>query len=46
MGSSDSNAERKKEEVPWKVRLNDGKVEAASECGTKKKMLATFNGER
>ena len=43
--SSDSDAERKKGEVLWKVSLNDSKVEAGTggECGAKKMLLATFD---
>ena len=41
--SSNSDAERKKAEVLWKVRLNDSKVESVAESGAKKMLLATFN---
>ena len=46
MGSSNSDAECKKEEVPWKVRLYGGKIEVALEFEAKKMMLDAFNGER
>ena len=41
--SSDSDAELKKTEVLWKVRLKDSTVEAAAERGAKKMLLATFD---
>ena len=41
--SSNSDAERKKEELVWKVKLNDSKVESAAERGAKKILLETFN---
>ena len=43
IGSTTSDAEREKAEVLWKVKLNDSKVEAAAEDGTKKMLLTTFN---
>ena len=44
MDSSDSDVKCKNKEVPQKVRLNDRKVESASDRGAKKLMLATFDG--
>ena len=41
--ASASDAERKKAEVLYKVKLNDSKVEAAAERGAKKMLLATFD---
>ena len=41
--TSSSDAERKKAEVLWKVKLNDSKVEAAAERGAKKMLLNTFD---
>ena len=41
--SSNSDAERKKAEVLWKVKLNDSKVEAATERRAKKMLLETFD---
>ena len=40
--SSESDAERKKVEVLWKVRLNDSKAESASERGAKKVDVSYF----
>ena len=40
--SSNSDAERKKAEVSWKVRLNNSKIEAEAEHGAKKMFLAIF----
>ena len=40
--SSSSEADRKKAEASWKVKLNDSKVEAAAERGAKKMLLSTF----
>lgn len=37
-----SDAERKKAEVLWKVKLNDSNIEATAERGSKKMLLATF----
>ena len=41
--SSNSDTERKKAEVLWKVRLNHSKVEVATEREAKKMLLATFD---
>ena len=41
--SSNSDAERKKAEALWKVKLNDSEVEAETERGAKKMLLSTFN---
>ena len=43
LDSSNSDAERKKSKSLWKVKLNDSKVESASERGAKKMLLETFN---
>ena len=40
--SSASEAERKKAEVLWKVKLNDSKAESTAERGAKKMLLATL----
>ena len=42
VNSNATDAERKKAEVIWKVKLNDSKVEAAAERGAKKMLLSTF----
>ena len=41
--SSTSEADRKKAEASWKVKLNDSKVESAAERGAKKILLSTFS---